>query len=106
MVKTNKDNSYSITHCIERYKERYNKDMSLDDYNKLNNLVIKWLQIPNNNIQIISKDKIIKNNYSYILETKFNEEIIYFVFETERNCITTFLPVKSVNSKINKKLKK
>ena len=102
MVKSQKDQTYSIEHCIQRYKERYNKDLTLDEYNKLNKLAQNWFLVKDKNFNLISKDKITNDNYSYILEHFFNNESTYFVFETERNCITTFLPAKSVLEHIKK----
>jgi hypothetical protein len=102
MVKLQKDQTYSIEHCIQRYKERYNKDLTVDEYNKLNKQVQNWFQTPNINFKLIAKDPITKNNYSYILEHSLNGELLYLVFETERNCITTFLPPKSVLERVNK----
>lgn len=103
MVKTKKDNLYSFEHCVERYKQRYNKVLTFDIYNELNEKVKKWFSKNNDEFKIISKDKINKNNYSYILECQISKELTFIVFEDGKNCITTFLPVDSV---LNKKTKK
>lgn len=105
MVKSQRDQTYSVEHCIQRYKERYNKDLTLIEYNKLNKEAQKWFLAPNINFKLIAKDKISNDNYSHILEHLLNGELTYFVFETERNCITTFLPAKSVLERINKNIK-
>jgi hypothetical protein len=106
MVKIKKDQLYSIEHCIQRYRERYKKELSIDEYHKLNNEVIKWFIKQDNKFKIIDKCNITNDNYSYILEHLLNNDLIYLVFETQRNCITTFLPIESVLKYQNKKLKK
>lgn len=105
MVKTNKDDLYSFEHCVQRYKERYNKVLTFDSYNELNEKVKKWFNKNNNEFKIVSKDKINKNNYSYILECYISNELTFIVFEDSKNCITTFLPVDSVLNKIKKQKK-
>ena len=105
MVKSQRDRIYSVDHCIQRYKERYNKNLTLNEYNELNKQAQGWFLTSNTNFKSIAKDKISNNNYSHILEHLLNDELTYFVFETQRNCITTFLPVKSVLKRINKNKK-
>lgn len=70
--------------------ERYGKVLTLEMYNKSNDLVKNWFLVKNDNFVIISEDIVNKTNKSYII--KYNSEIgiIYFTFETERNCITPF----------------
>jgi hypothetical protein len=102
MVKTEKDSSYSIEHCIQRYKERYGKNLTIEEYTKLNKRTQNWFKYPTDEFKEVSKDKISEDNYSYILAYTFNDELTYLVYETKRNCITTFLPVKSVMERIKK----
>ncbi len=105
-----RDNSYSVNHCCERFLERYGKELQREIYDKWNNKINKWMneQNKNNDFKIISTDKINITNTSYIIKyEKSDFGLIYFVYESERSCITTFLPIKSVENriKVNKKSK-
>lgn len=109
MVKQIKDSQYSFEHCIQRYKERYDKDLTIVYYNELNSNAQKIINENNNenkSYKIISKEKITNSNISYIIEYNDNDNYTYFVFETERNYITTFLHPQSVHNKIIKNNKK
>jgi hypothetical protein len=90
MSKPTKDSNYSFDHSVQRFLERYGKVLTLEMYDKSNDLVKNWFLVKNDNFFIISEDIVNKTNKSYII--KYNSEIgiIYFTFETERNCITTF----------------
>ena len=119
MPKTSKDNDYSISHCLQRLNERYSLEVDQKQYNQWNKTIQDWIKkygdtikitnskvgfltdlFLNSNIKPISKTKINDNNLSYTLQfmTKINDKsiILYLVFETERNCITTFLPPESI----------
>lgn len=112
MPKTNKDSNYSIKHCLERFNERYGKEMTEDTYNKYNKYVKKFMKTKEDGeyiISIISETKINDKNISYILKMFVDDEKMYFVYESERDCITTFLPIDSVEKRLkidNKKFKK
>ena len=66
------------------------KVLTLEMYNKSNDLVKNWFLVKNDNFVIISEDIVNKTNKLYIIKYKSEIGIIYFTFETERNCITTF----------------
>ena len=103
MSKPTKDSNYSFEHSVQRFEERYEKVLTLELYNKWNTLVKKWfLDKKDADFTLISEDNASKTNKSYIV--KYNTEIgvVYFTFETERNCITTFLPPKSVEERLKK----
>lgn len=103
MSKITKDSNYSFEHSVQRFEERYGKVLTLEVYNKWNNLVKKWfLDKLDANFTLISEDKASKTNTSYIVKYNSDIGVIYFTFETERNCITTFLPPKSVEDRIKK----
>jgi len=79
---------------MQRFKERYNKDLSIDAYNELNTKIRNFIHNKKqyDGIKLIKKTIIDKSNDSYVMEIMYNGETIYANFETERNCITTFLP--------------
>jgi hypothetical protein len=95
MPKTIKDTMYSFNHSVQRFKERYDKDLTLKQYNLWNDSIKNVCNDnkSNENIKIISKTKVNNNNTSYTVQ--LIKENIYMVFETERNTITTFLPRSS-----------
>lgn len=121
MPKTNKDEEYSISHCIQRLNERYSMSITKEEYEDWNNRIrehvkINWdvevtkgrnktleqmCRISSMPINILCKNKISDTNYSIVLSflqpNKVNNysylpPTLYPVFETDRNRITTFLP--------------
>lgn len=98
MVKYIKDDAYSFEHCVQRYKERYNKILIKKNYDLLNNKIKKWLIDNDNSFKIISKYKIDKTNYSYILEYFFDNEYVYITYDSSKKYITTFLPPSSIHN--------
>lgn len=117
MPKTDKNPDYSFDHCVQRVKERYGQDLTLKQYNEWNKSLQLWVKtngdaikftkgkqtveyngiITLSNIMPLSKIKINDKNISYTFKYVDSDSIYYLVFETERNCITTFLPPKSFN---------
>lgn len=104
MPKTKKDNNYSFDHSVQRFKERYDRELTLKNYqNWCKNAkdVINGKTI--DDMIIISKQKVNDMNTSYVIHYKLLIDIhdkshtdIYFVYETERDTITTFLPPDSI----------
>lgn len=92
MPKTNRDNNYSKEHSQQRFFERYGKIINDKEYELMVNSVRKMID---NNINIRSKNKASKTNTQYVIQTKIENQDILAVFETERNTITTFLPIKN-----------
>jgi hypothetical protein len=98
MPKTNRDFDYSIDHCIQRIKERYNLTMSKDDYNNLNKRVKNFIKTDQNKNDksdfgfIINIEKY-KDGKTYVMKIfNFLETEICLNFDTERDYITTILP--------------
>jgi len=95
---------YSYQHSKDRYKERYDSDLTLEFYIKLNKNVKYYLndkKIDDEFIKLetISKEK---NNTGdqYVIKiiTKTNNTI-FVVYEIKRDCITTFLPPNNIKIK-------
>lgn len=104
-LKTSRDDIYSLEHCKQRYLERYNEHLNLDKYKKWNNDIKNKLSNKyQENITIISTEKSVV--ISHIIKITDDNNKIYCSFEEDRNCITTFLPIESVEKKINKNKKK
>lgn len=97
MPKTNKDVMYSISHCIQRFAERYNKELDIKMYESWNSKIRNFIEKNNNdeNIILLSKKKVNKFNFSYVFSILWENSKVYATFETGRNCITTFLPKNS-----------
>lgn len=107
MSKTNRDIEYSLDHCKERFLERYNRELNIENYKKWNNLIRnKLAKNEENTVEIINTDK--SNMTVHIIKIVDENEKIYCSFEEQRNCITTFLPIESVENRIkkDKKIKK
>lgn len=96
MPKTTKDNDYSYAHSVQRFNERYGKDLTLKDYQdwcKSAKQLINGCSV--NDMTIISKQIVNQKNTSYVIHYKLSYDL-YFVYETERDTITTFLPPDSI----------
>jgi len=99
MPKTLRDNNYSFDHSVQRFKERYDKELTLKDYQF-------WCKCAKELINgkvfddmiILSAQKASSTNMSYVIYYKLSYDL-YFVYETERDTITTFLPPNSIKSK-------
>lgn len=104
MPKQVRNSDYSANHSIQRFKERYNKDLSVNAYNELNIKIRNFVHNKKqyDEIKLIKKTIIDKSNDSYVIEIIYNNDTIYANFETERNCITTFLPKSSFAQATNK----
>jgi len=97
MPKQIRDANYSIEHSLQRFKERYEQNLPLKTYQEWNSKIrnlIGGITQPSNMV-IIKKTTVTKTNDSYVIEITHENKKIYANFETERNCITTFLPIKS-----------
>ena len=104
MPKTKKDNNYSFDHSVQRFKERYDRELILKNYqswckNAKDAIGGKTID----NMTILSKQKVNDMNTSYVIHYRSLVDIydklptdIYFVYETERDTITTFLPPDSI----------
>lgn len=93
MVRKNRDNEYSVQHSIERFQERYNTTLTTKQYYDLCNMVREMVQNNQNitGIEITSRKPLIKQ---WILRFNWNNMEIIPVFESKRDCITTFLPMR------------
>ncbi len=104
MSKTKKTNNYSFDHSVQRFKERYDRELVLKNYQN-------WCKHAKDiiggkiidNMAILSKQKVNDANISYTIHYKslidMHDKLltdIYFVYETERDTITTFLPPNSI----------
>lgn len=83
--------NYSKQHSTDRFEERYGYGLSSSDYDKLVKDVRTMIA---NNQNIESKTKI-ENGWSYVLKFNFNGIDVMPTFETERDTITTFLPLNN-----------
>ena len=93
MPRNIRDNEYSIKHSIERFQERYNTVLTPKQYEELCTIVKKMVQ-NNQNVagtEITSRKPLIQQ---WILRFTWNDMEIIPVFESKRDCITTFLPLR------------
>lgn len=103
-MKTGRDKDYSFEHCKQRFFERYQRELENEKYIKWNKMIqnkLINLECNLDNISIISIDKNTITT-SYIIKIIDENNVIYCSFEKERNCITTFLPIKSVEDRCKK----
>ncbi len=104
MPKTQKDNEYSFDHSVQRFKERYNRELVLKNYqNWCKNAKDAISGKTIDDMTILSKQKVNNTNTSYVIHYKLlidaHDKLptdMYFVYETERDTITTFLPPDSI----------
>ncbi len=82
-MKTIKDRNYSFNHVTKRLKERYDLDITMDEYNILNLVTI--LDIP----KFIEHQK---GDTQFIYDIMFKKKMIRVVYSDKRNLITTVLP--------------
>lgn len=82
-MKTIKDKQYSFKHVKKRLKERYDLDITMDEYNILNLVTI--LDIPKN----IEHQK---NDTQFTYDVMFKRKMIRIVYSDKRNLVTTVLP--------------
>lgn len=116
----NKDNKYSAQHSIERFQERYGITITEREYQKLSLEVRTFLKSNNDksNADKFSSTKLLsihkgfsndfaevidvektKDGIQYVIKIKERYSIeIFCVYETARDCITTFLPAKSFDA--------
>jgi len=92
MPKTYKDINYSLMHSLQRFEERYNQKISINQYY---NLVKQARTFIAQNKNIKSKSVVSNLNVQYVITMELDNKEIWVVFETERDTITTFLPIKS-----------
>lgn len=83
MPKTIRDQLYSFEHCIQRYKERYGKDLSKNEYTVLCEKAKEMIKDGK-----YSAEEKTATTEQYIIEV----DGVICVYEIERGCITTFLP--------------
>lgn len=86
-----RDKDYSIQHSIQRFEERYGKIISKNQYNILVEVVRNYIR---ENKFITGVNKVSKTNTQYVVNFIYENVNIIATFETERDCITTFLPYK------------
>lgn len=97
MIKPVRDANYFIEHSLQRFKKRYGSTLPLKtfhDWNRKIRDIISGIAYQTC-ITIISKITVTKTNDLYIVTITHDGKKIYANFETERNCITTFLPTKT-----------
>lgn len=82
-MKTKKDKEYSFNHFKERLKERYDLDVTEEEYNILG--LVSLLDIP------ITTEKQ-KNDTQKVYDILFKKKMIRVVFSEARNLLTTVLP--------------
>jgi hypothetical protein len=93
-MKTVKDVEYSFNHTKDRFKERYDIDISRNDYDHLCDIIRNSI----NNVDFVCMSDITveehKNDTQYIINTpfKFKGENVRIVWSVIRDCITTALP--------------
>ena len=104
-----------MTHSLQRFKERYGKDLTEQKYNlytesikilikekktedAINGFLVKFI---NTEVSVTSS-KVVVAQHIILIEDDLDK--ILCVFETQRNTITTFLPYDPV--KIKQKTKK
>lgn len=98
MPKTEKDQDYSVDHCIQRMKERYDVDITKKDYDQLNDQVKKFMKTYKNKndtdkqLTIIGIEKQ-KSATLYVLKVEsFKGKTVFINYEDVRDCVTTILP--------------
>lgn len=88
-MKTIKDIEYSFNHTKDRFKERYDIDISKNDYDHL-------CDITRNNFQYIDFVSVEKQKHDtqYVIDlpSKFKGKNIRIVWSIARDCVTTVLP--------------
>lgn len=101
MVKLMKGVDYSVIHSIQRFEERYGKKISEKEYAELVEIVKKMIS---KNENIVGKMKQGDKNIQYVLKFHYDGIYIMPTFETERDTITTFLPIITKVDKFSKTL--
>lgn len=84
-MKTIKDKNYSFNHVKKRLTERYNLDITIDEYDKLCQMVID-----NKGTIFINSE----NNTQEIYNILIGLTTIKVVWSVERKLITTVLPIR------------
>ena len=98
MPKTNRDGTYSLTHCQERLKERYGLDLTDKEYGELNKQVTEFLiehqkRGQENEYAFLFDVSKQKTTTVYVLKIKsFKGKTIFVNYEDTRGCVTTILP--------------
>ena len=83
-MKTIKDKNYSFNHVKKRLTERYNLDITIDEYDRL--CLVDKLDIP---ITVEHQ----KNDIQKVYDILFKGKIIRVVWNDKRQLITTVLPI-------------
>jgi len=84
-MKTKKDRNYSFNHFKERLKERYDIDITLDEYDKFCNIIIHGKKF------LINTEKQ-KNDIQEIYDVPIGGILIRVVWSKEKQLLTTALP--------------
>jgi len=88
-MKTEKDREYSFNHTKNRLLERYNIEITLDDYNYL----CRKIESKKDLVLIMVEKQ--KNDTQYVYDLNFKyKNRIRVVWSEKRNCITTVLKEK------------
>ena len=92
MPRTVRDKNYSEQHARQRYAERYGTELTSAQYKRLCTLVKKKLQQQESVIghELTQKNPLIEQ---WVFRFQYDNIEIIPVYETDRDCITTFLPV-------------
>jgi len=85
-MKTKKDRSYSFNHFKDRLLERYDLDITMDEYNGICSMMDLYKTFP----PISTEHQ--KNDTQLVYDIIFKEEMIRVVFSEARNLLTTVLP--------------
>jgi len=86
-MKTKKDKNYSFNHFKERLKERYDLDITQDEYNQFCNVIIHGKKFLIN----IEKQK---NDIQEIYDIPTGGILIRVVWSIEKQLLTTALPIR------------
>jgi hypothetical protein len=93
-MKTIKDIEYSYKHTKDRFKERYDIELSRNDYDHLCDIIRNSLE----NVDFVTNADIwvehLKNDTQYIIgfPLKLKGKDVVVVWSEQRDCITTALP--------------
>jgi hypothetical protein len=92
---------YSFSHCVERFKERYDGILTREMYDFYNAEIIRFINSnfkTSGSLSLELINKSLGTPTSYTIKIKDGRDI-YASFEKERNRITTLFPPESVKRK-------
>ena len=102
-MKTKKDIEYSFNHVKDRFKERYDIDISRNDYDHLCDIIRSFvecdflvdLQMEKGNYKVTVKDVLFEfqDDTQYVITLNFKNKDVMIVWSEIRDYITTVLPM-------------